>query len=271
MSDKDPVRPAVRAPVYGGRFMVVTGHMAASVAALNAQARGGNVVDAAIAASAALAAVVGQATTIGGDCFVLYHDAGSGKTHGLNACGVAPAAAVPDRFPDGMKVLGPLACVVPGLVAAWDALHRAYGSLSWSELLDDAIWIADGHPVSFILASRYGDAKEALAADPGCAGVFLPGGQPVASGQTLHQPALARTLKIISEDGAGAFYHGEIAAKIAAGFERAGGLITAADLAAYQPMWVEPMSTAYRGHRVSVMPPNSCGGLLLMQLDGLSA
>ncbi len=264
-------RLAVRAPVYGASFMAVTGHMAGSVAALRAKERGGNVVDSAIAASAALAAVLGQATTIGGDCFVLYHEAKSGKVHALNASGVAPEAATPEVYADGMKVHGPLACVVPGLVRAWAELHGKFGQLSWRELLDDAIWIADGHPVSFILASRFADAYDELAADPGCSALYLSGGKPVALGDTLRQPALSRTLQLISEDGPQAFYEGEIASRIAAGFARAGGLMTTADLAAYKPMWVEPVSTVYRGHRVSVMPPNSCGGLLPMQLDGLSA
>ncbi len=264
-------RPSVRAPVYGGKLMVVTGHTAASLAALDAHRRGGNVIDAAIAASATLCVTVGQATTIGGDCFVLYHEAATGKTHALNASGVAPTGATPDRFRDGMKVHGPLAAVVPGLVRGWEALHGKFGKLAWGELFGDAIAAAEGYPISYILGARLPEDAAALSADPGCAGVYLPGGKHLHLGETLRQTALAKSLGEIAGQGPDTFYKGRIARDIAAAFERAGGLVTAADLAAYKPMWVEPMSTEYRGHRVSVMPPNSCGGLLLMQLDGLSA
>ena len=264
-------RPAVRAPVFGRELMVVTGHQAATMAAVAAHKRGGSVIDAAIAASAALATVAAQATSIGGDCFWLHHDAATGRTHALNASGVAPAAATPARFADGMHVRGPLAAVVPGLVRAWDEMHRRFGRLGWSTLFDDAIGIADGHPVSYVLATRIPEMTDTLAADPGCAALYLPGGRAIGVGDTLHQPQLAATLRAIADKGADEFYSGALAGRIAAGFERAGGLVTAADLAAYRPLWVEPMSTEYRGHRVSVMPPNSCGALLLVQLNGLSA
>lgn len=268
----DPAsRPSVRAPVYGGRFMAVTGHNASTLAAVAVNNRGGNVVDAAIAASATLAVAVGQATTIGGDCFVLYHEAATGKLHALNASGVAPAAATADRFKAGMKVHGPLAAVVPGLVRAWDLLHQRFGSKPWADLLASAIETAEGHPVSYLLGARLPEDAADLAKDPGCAGVYLPGGKPVPLGATLHQPALAATLKRIAREGADELYRGETARHIAAAHRNAGGLMTEADLAAYSPIWVEPASTEYRGHRVSVMPPNSCGALLLMQLDGLSA
>src|SRR5215813_9153570 len=103
---------AARAPVYGRRAMVVSGHSAATLASIAAFKRGGNLIDAMIAASAALAAVVGQATSIGGDGFLLFHDGKTGRTTGLNASGVAPQAAAPEKFTDGMKVHGALAPVV---------------------------------------------------------------------------------------------------------------------------------------------------------------
>ena len=264
-------RASVRAPVYGGRFMAVTGHNAATLAAIAVHSRGGNVIDAAIAASATLAVAVGQATTIGGDCFLLYHEAASGKLHALNASGAAPAAATTDAFKDGMKVHGPRAAVVPGLVRAWDELHKRFASMAWSDLLASAIETAEGHPVSFILGARLPEDAPELAKDPGCAGVYLPGGKPLPLGATLHQPALAATLRRVARQGADEFYRGETARHLAKAHRNAGGLMSEADLAGYAPMWVEPISTTYRGHRVSVMPPNSCGGLLLMQLDGLGA
>ncbi len=264
-------RAAVRAPVYGRQVMAVTGHALASMAALDAHRRGGSFVDAAIAASAVLTAVLGQATTLGGDAFCLAYDADRQRTFGLNAGGVAPAAATPDRFAGAMPADGPLASVVPGLVRGWEALHRKFGRLAWSALFEHAIEVADQHAVSSMLATRMPEAATRLAQDPGCAALYLPGGRPLQPGTVLRQPALAATLRRIAEDGPDTFYQGAVAAAIASAFERAGGLMTAADLAAYQPRWVEPISTLYRGHQVCVMPPNSCGGLLLMQLDGLSA
>src|SRR5260221_8556484 len=111
-----------RAPVFGRQAMVVSGHAAATLAGIGILKRGGNLVDAMVGASAALAVVVGQATSIGGDCFLLFHEAASGKSFGLNGSGARPALAGPQRFPDGMTTRGPLAPVVPGLVRAWDVM-----------------------------------------------------------------------------------------------------------------------------------------------------
>lgn len=261
-----------RAPVFGRRAMVVSGHSAATLAGISALKRGGTIVDGMVAASAALAVVLGHATSIGGDCFILYHEAASGRTMGLNASGVAPAAATPAAFADGMKIRGPLAPVVPGLVRAWEAMHRRYGRLAWGELFEDALDLAgNGHPVSHVLADRIPEDSALLAADLGCAALYLPDGRPVADGALFRQPALARTLRGIAEDGADSFYRGETARRIGAYFAERGGLMREADLAAYAPIWVEPAATTYRGHRVEVMPPNSYGILLLMQLDGLAA
>ena len=271
MASKVRTRPSVRAPVYGGRFMAVTGHAASTMAAIDIHKRGGNVIDCAIAASSTMAAAVSQATSIGGDCFLLYHEAATGKIHALNASGVAPAAATPEVFKDGMKSVGPLAAVVPGLVRAWEQLHKRFGTLKLSELLDNSIAIAEGHPVSHVMGERLAEDTTKLAADPGCAGVYMPGGRAVRLGETLHQPALAKTLRRIADQGADEFYLGETARNIAAAHKIAGGLMTTADLAQYAPMWVEAVSTDYRGHQVVVQPPNTCSAYLLMQLDGLSA
>lgn len=264
-------RAPVRAPVFGSKLMVVTGHQASTLAALDAYRRGGNIIDATIAASAALATVVGQATSIGGDCFLLYHEAATGKVHALNASGVAPSLATPDVYKGGMKSVGPLAAAVPGLVRAWGALHKRFGTQPWAELIAPAIEIADGYPISFVMGERLAEDTTQLAMDPGCAGVYLPGGRPMQIGETLKQTALAKTLRRIARDGADEFYEGETARHLATAHKNAGGLITEADLAAYAPMWVERVSTEYRGHTVSVLPPNTCSTYLLMQLDGLSA
>jgi gamma-glutamyltranspeptidase/glutathione hydrolase len=264
-------RRSCRAPVYGQRAMVVSGHSAATLAGARVLDGGGHIVDAMIAASAALAVVLGHATSLGGDCFVLYHEAATGKTHALNASGTAPALATPDRFPDGMKAHGPLAPVVPGLVRAWDVLHKRFGRRPWGDLFTDAIDLADAHTVSHILATRIEAHRKELSADPGCAALYLPNGKALAVGDTLRQPALASTLRAVADKGADAFYRGDIARHIDAYFREHQGVMRAEDLAGYAPLWVEPIAAEYRGHRVTVMPPNSYGGLLLMQLTGLGA
>jgi gamma-glutamyltranspeptidase/glutathione hydrolase len=260
-----------RAPIFGREAMVVSGHAAATLAGIDVLRGGGNLIDAMVAASAALAVVVGQATSLGGDCFLLFHEAKSGRTFGLNGSGVAPALATPERFPDGMKTRGPLAAVVPGLVRAWDAMHRRFGSLPWRQLFDRAIELAEGHPVSKVLAERLPESRAALAADPGCAALYLPQGRPIATGEMLRQGALAATLRAIAENGADELYAGDLAHRIARYHEAQGGLLRASDLAAFAPIWVEPVAADYRGHRVEVMPPNSYGILLLLQLNGLAA
>jgi gamma-glutamyltranspeptidase/glutathione hydrolase len=264
-------RLCARAPVYGRHAMVVAGHSAATLAGVSTLKRGGSIIDAMVSASAVLSVVVGQATSIGGDCFMLFHEAKSGRTVGLNASGTAPRGATPERFADGMQVYGPLAPVVPGLVRGWDAMYRRYGVLPWQSLFDDAIAAAEGYPVSHSLAERLSSSRDRIQADPGCASVYMPGGHAIGIGDLLHQPALARTLRTIADAGADAFYRGTIARRIGAFFTERGGLIGADDLAAYEALWVEPAAGDYRGHRVEVMPPNSLGVLLLMQLNGLSA
>lgn len=251
--------------------MAVTGHALASRAAIECFERGGNVVDAAIAASAATSAVLGHAAGIGGDCFLLYREAATGKTHGLNASGTAPAMAEPDRFADGMKAHGPLAPLVPGLVKAWHILHRRFGRLAWRGLFRSAVDLAQSHPASQVAATRAQAQRDELERDEGAAALYLPGGRPIAAGETVRQPALAATLRAVADYGADVFYKGAIAERIGAFFTKQGGLLRAGDLESYAPLWAEPIATEYRGHRVETMPPNSCGALLLMQLNGLSA
>lgn len=262
---------AARPPVYGARFIAVTGHSLASLAAVRVFQRGGNLADAAIAASAVTAAVLHHAAGIGGDAFLLYRDGKTGRIHGLNASGTAPALATADLFAKGMDTRGPRASVVPGLVAAWDALHRRFGRLPWQRLFDHAIDAAAGHVISQVAAERAGAEADQLRADPGCASLYVPDGSPVTRGAVLRQPALADSLRRIARLGAEDFYRGKIAEQIDRFFRNHDGLIRANDLAEFRPLWVEPLTGEYRGHSVHVMPPNSTGALLLLQLETLSA
>ena len=125
--------------------------------------------------------------------------------------------------------------------------------------------------MSQVLASRLAAQADEIKSDPGCATIYMPAGQLIGIGETLRQPALAASLRHIANAGAEAFYRGPIASALDVYSRQHGGLLRAADLAAYQPLWAEPISSEYREHMVHVMPPNSCGALLLMQLNGLAA
>lgn len=260
-----------RPPVYGARFMAVTGHSLASLAAVRTFQRGGNLADAAIAASAVTAAVLHHAAGIGGDAFLLYRDGKTGRVHGLNASGTAPALATTDLFAKGMETHGPRASVIPGLVAAWDTLHRRFGRFPWQRLFDHAIDAATGHVISQVAAERAAAEADEIRTDPGCAALYVPGGNPVARGAVLRQPALADSLRRIARLGAEDFYRGKLAEQIDRFFRQRDGLIRASDFAEFRPLWAEPLTGEYRGHCVHVMPPNSTGALLLLQLETLSA
>lgn len=260
-----------RSPVYGMRGMVVSGHSLASLAGMRVLEQGGSLADAMIATSAVLTVTIPQATSTGGDAFILYHDAATGKTVGLNASGHAPAGATPEAFAGGMKVRGPLAASVPGMIRGWEALHQCYGKLPWKGLFAAAIDLAaHGHPLSRVLAAGLRLFHADVSADPGLSALYMPGGVPLNAGDVVRQPALAETLSEIAEKGAGAYYEGRIAKSIGDYSRSRGGLLSAGDFAGYQPEWVTPLETTYRGLTVRVMPPNSYGVLMLMQLNALS-
>ncbi len=259
-----------RSPVYGTKGMVVSGHSLASVTGLRVLEQGGSVVDAMIATSAVLCVVLPHATSFGGDAFILFHDAKQGRTEGLNASGHAPAGATAEFFKDGMVMRGPLAFSIPGIVRGWEEIHRRHGRLKWRDLFADAIELAEAHPLSRMLAAGMGLFHDDVAADPGCSALYMPGGVPMKAGDIVRQPALAETVREIAEGGSRPFYEGRIARSIGEYCQARGGLASAADFEGYQPDWVEPIETDYRGNTVRVMPPNSYGILMLMQLNGLS-
>ena len=259
-----------RSPVYGTKSMVVSGHSLASLAGLRVMEQGGSAIDAMIATSAVLCVVLPHATSLGGDAFIIHHDAATGVTEGLNASGPAPAGATPEIFRDGMVKRGPLGASVPGIVRGWEEIHARHGRLPWADLFRPAIDLAEnGHPLSRVLASALILFHDDISKDAGCAEIYMPGGVAMKAGDIVRQPALAATLERIARDRSAAYYEGPIAASIGAYSQASGGLLSAADFNGYAPEWVEPLSTVYRGHEVRVMPPNSYGVLMLMQLNAL--
>jgi gamma-glutamyltranspeptidase/glutathione hydrolase len=267
----DPLNGRIeRSPAYGTHGAVVSGHSLASIEGLRVLDSGGSVVDAMLATSAVLSVVIPQATSLGSDAFILYWDAASSRFYGLNASGPAPALARPEHFPNGMVPRGPLAANVPGMVRGWEVLHRKFGKLTWKSLFDRAIDLArDGHPISRILARNLISFRAEVEKDPGCRNLYIPNGDPVKVGQVLKQPALASSLALIADEGSPAFYEGPLGKSIGDYSRANAGLLDASDFKNYQPEWVDPIETNYRGLSVRVMPPNSFGLLMLMQLNAL--
>lgn len=232
---------------------------------------GGNVVDAAVAASAVLAVVRPHMTGIGGDLFCLIYLAKEGQVVAINASGPAPQAATIDFFHQrGLQQIpmkGPLAVETPGCVAGWELALERFGTMPLSRLLQDAVDYAEkGAPVSFHLAQAISEGAHEFAKYADWVATFMPDGRPPRPGEILRQPNLARTLRVLQEGGAEAFYRGEIADAIAGFMEREGGLLSKEDLAACQAELLEPIQIDYRGHTVYEQPPVSQGHLLLQEL-----
>ena len=255
---------ATRSVVLARNGAIATSQPLASAAGLHVLQSGGNAIDAAITAAAVLSVVEPTMNGVGGDLFAIVYDARTKSVHGLNASGRAPAAATLDEFRrrhlDQIPYRGELSVSVPGVVDGWNALLTKYGTITLAQAIEPAVRYArDGYGVPEIIAWQWRDQAEVLARDPNAAKVFLPGGKPPAPGDIFKNPALAATLEQIARGGRDAFYRGPIGRAIADDLQRRGGLVTADDLAANHPDWVEPISTTYRGYQVLEMPPNTQG------------
>ncbi|RJE81440.1 gamma-glutamyltransferase [Paracoccus sp. JM45] len=264
-----------RPPTYAGKAMVATSHPLATAAGLGMLAKGGNAVDAAIAASAVQAVVDPLMTGIGGDCFALYAPKG-GKVMALNGSGRAPAAATIDALKDAgledhIPQTSPHAVTVPGAIAAWCRLHADHGTLPLADLFAPAIAYArNGFPVTPRVAQDWAEAAELIAGDEHAATVFLPDGKPPVAGARHAQPLLADRLQEIATKGPAAFYQGPTAAKMVAHLRSLGGLHTEQDFADATDGadWVDPISASYRGYDIHECPPNGQGlaALLILKI-----
>jgi oxamate amidohydrolase len=253
--------------------MVCTPHRLASEAGVAALRDGGNALDAAVAAVAAIAVVYPHMNGIGGDSFWLIYDAVHQRLAGLNAAGRAAAAVDPDRYRAafGTSIAprgGPAALTVPGTVAGWWSTHvysrdRLGSALTWRHLLAHAIaHAADGFEVSD--GQRRVTAQASALFSDGVADEvrrsFWPVFHPdrLASGRFV-QPELAHTLSLVAEGGAEEFYRGTLAERIASGAAALGSPLAAADLAEHRAEWVEPLRVAYRGGQAASLPPPTQG------------
>ncbi|HVT57805.1 MAG TPA: gamma-glutamyltransferase [Thermoanaerobaculia bacterium] len=259
--------------IAGSGGAVASGHALATAAGLAVLRAGGNAVDGAVATALALAVVYPEAGNLGGGGFAVVR--AGGAVRALDFRETAPAAARAESFLDptgravpGASQVGPLAAGTPGSPAGLHELQRTLGRLPWSRVVAPAIRLAaDGFDVDDhlreVLANQR--TRQLLARFPESAQVWLPSGEPPPAGSHLRLAALAATLARYAEHGPEAITGGPVASAVAAAVRRHGGLLTAADLAAYRPVWREPLTFGAFGWQVASMPLPSSGGIILAQ------
>jgi len=268
----EATRAQQRPEAFGTRGMVCSAHPVAAFIGLGIMQRGGNAFDAAIAVAAAEGVLLPMKCGLGGDAFVVLHDARKRETVAFNGSGVAAAGASADYYRSrGHKTMpldGVHAVSVPGGVAVYEALWRHHGTMDWKELWEPAIRLAeDGVAITKYISARIADRAETLASFEYSAAMYLPNGRVPLAGERWSAPNLARTLKVIAKSGADALYRGEIAEKLVAFLRQEGQTFTADDFAQQQAVMYSPLATDYRGLTVYETAPPSQGFVLLEQLN----
>jgi gamma-glutamyltranspeptidase/glutathione hydrolase len=265
-----------RSVVMTDRGIVATSHYLASQAGAQILAKGGTAIDAAIAANAVLGVTEPMNNGIGGDLFLIYWEAKTGKLYGLNSSGWAPRKlSVEFLARQGITAMpgsGIHSVTVPGAVEGWSQAHRRFGHLPWKDLFAPAIYYAEhGYAVPEIIDDAWAGSEPKLQKTSESRRVFLPGGKPPELGAKFSNPDVAKALRLIAEQGRDAFYKGEIAQAIVSTSTAAGGTMQLDDLAEFSAEWVEPISIDYRGWKVYELPPNGQGMAALEMLGIMSA
>lgn len=262
-------------PVYAQNGMVAAQEAVAAQVGLDILKAGGNAVDAGVAVAFALAVTLPRAGNLGGGGFMIVHDAESGETKAIDYREMAPAAATRDMFLDAegnadstkSRFTG-AAAGVPGTVAGMQMALKQYGTMTMAEVIAPAIKLAgDGIAVTPGLADSLKSLERRLKNWPSSAAIFYKeNGAFYETGERLVQTDLAATLQKIADEGIDGFYRGEVAEKIAAAIQAAGGLMTVEDLAGYKPVLRDPVKGTYRGYEIVSMPPPSSGGTHIVQI-----
>ena len=270
---------ATRSEVLARHGMVCTSVPAATQVGLDILKRGGNAVDAAIAANATLGLMEPVSNGIGGDLFAIVYSAKENKLYGINGSGRSPLGLSYEQMKAELDKLhrktipprGMLPISVPGTVDAWSELHKKFGKLKLSDDLAPAVKYAEeGFPVTELIAFYWHFGPEVYKDLPGAflQAYTLDGkGRTPAKGDIFKNPALAKTLRSIGEKGRDAFYKGEIADKIDKFMRENGGFLRKADFEKHTSTWVDPVSTNYRGYDVFELPPNGQGIATLQILN----
>jgi gamma-glutamyltranspeptidase / glutathione hydrolase len=279
-------RAQTRPAVTGLHGLVAAGHPIASSAGLQMLLKGGNAFDAAVAVGAMLGLAEPEMNGIGGNGFMTIFEKKSGKVLSLSMTGAAPRGLKPEEMTPETLNAGMKAGIVPGNLGGYLALLDRLGTMSLAQVFAPAIEYAEkGYPIDPMLAQSIARGRNNLAKYPTTARIYLPGGQPLGAGDLLKNPDYAATLRKLVEAEQQAlakkatrsaairaafdrFYKGDIAQEMDRFFRENGGVLTAADLAAYEPQWTEPIHTTYRGYDVYSNPSTSRGGFeVLMQAN----
>ena len=254
-----------RSTVFAPRSVAATSQPLASWAALSVMERGGNAVDAAVAAAAMLNVVEPHMTGMGGDMFALLWSAEEGRLVGLDSSGRSGSgmsrAAIAAAGLDGVPASGPGSVTVPGAVAGWAALLDRFGAMTFAEVLAPAIRVAEeGFPVTPIIAAQWAAAADKLRADPGAAATCLVEGRRAPrAGEWFRLPELAASFRLVAGGGAEAFYTGALGRRLVEGLEGLGGFLTLRDLAGHRALWVNPLASDFAGHTLWELPPAGQG------------
>ena len=270
---------ATRSEVIAANGMVATSQPLATQIGLQVLKDGGNAIDAAIAANAALGLMEPTGNGIGGDLFAIVWHAKSQKLYGLNASGRSPKSLTVKKLKaelsaqnrENIPPYGMLPISVPGTVDGWFEMHDKFGKMPMKKVLEPAIDYANnGFPVSELIAYYWDRSVPRLSPQPGSfKDTFTINGKAPRKGQIFKNPELGNTLSLIAQQGREAFYQGEIADKIDSFMRANGGYISRDDLASHTSTWVEPVSTNYRGYDVFELPPNGQGIAALQMLNML--
>ena len=265
-------QPLIKPAVVSPRAVVVSGHPLASQAGADTLARGGNIVDAAIAVSFALGVVEPDASGVGGDGMAILYLKGMTEPVVIDYKDQTPAHATIDNsriFRDGRLVAdGAAAPNIPGVVAGLDHLYRRYasGKVAWADLVAPAIRYAeDGYVLDEALPTSLAEGRRYLEKHEAASRIFLPGGKVPKPGDRFVNRDYGSTLRAIASEGGRSFYEGDLARRIAADLQRNGGIITTDDLAQYRAIERRPLSGRYRGHLVYSAPPPVASGAAMIE------
>lgn len=263
--------PHPRTPVFASNI-VATSQPLAAQAGLQMLQRGGNAVDAAIAAAAAITVVEPVSNGLGSDAFAIVWD--GNKLHGLNGSGRSPVAWNPGYFSKQhngkIPERGVDTITVPGAVSAWGEMHSKFAKLPLCDLLAPAIELAEkGYAVSPAVQRKWSNQVPILENQPGFRDVFMPHGRAPNVGERINMAGAAHTLKTIARQGTGAFYQGEIAEQLCRYIQDHGGALKLSDMQDHRADWCGTLSQSYRGYELHEIPPNGQGIAALMALGML--
>jgi len=269
-----PQRPIVgRSVVATTQGIVAASQPLAARAGVQILERGGNAIDAAIAANATIGLMEPTGNGVGGDLFIIYYEAKTGTVHGLNSSGWAPTGMTVDFLAGkGIKEMpqrGIYSVTVPGAVAGWSAMRERFGTKPLSELLAPAIWYAEnGFPVSERTAANWAGSVKMHSAHPNSRKTYLIDGERAPkAGEIFKNPDLAGTLRLIAEKGRDGYYKGKTAEAIVQISREQGGTFTLSDLSEFTPEWTTPIKTTYRGWTIHEIGPQTQGISALMMLN----